>query len=389
MTKCSDKYIAIVQFIKELYHKDTVFLHEPIFLGNEKKYLEECIDSTFVSYVGEFVGQFEREIEKFTGTGYAIATVNGTAALHLALLTLGVKYGDEVITQPLTFVATANAIAHCGANPIFIDVDLENLGMSPESLKDFLKKYTKIKNRVLINKISGKRISAVVPVHVFGHPCKIDKIISISEEYGLPVVEDAAEALGSFYKGKHCGTFGIMGILSFNGNKIITTGGGGAILTDNPELAEKIRHLSTTAKVSHPYHYYHDEIGYNYRMPNINAAIGLAQIEYISKILELKRELALIYREFFNSLSLSFITEPRYAKSNYWLNAILFDNANERESFLEFAVNNSVQCRAAWRLISNLPMYEKCFKTELQNSIKLENTIANIPSGIPSRIIKK
>lgn len=388
MTKCSDKYIAIVQFIKELYHKDTVFLHEPIFLGNEKKYLEECINSTFVSYIGKFVGQFEREIEKITGSGHAIATVNGTTALHLALLALGVKYGDEVITQPLTFVATANAIAHCGANPVFIDVDLDTLGMKPESLKNFFQRYTKIKNRNVINKITGKRISAVVPVHVFGHPCRIDEIASISEEYGLPVVEDAAEALGSFYKGKHCGTFGIMGILSFNGNKIITTGGGGAILTDNAELAEKIRHISATAKLSHPYHYYHDQIGYNYRMPNINASIGLAQMEYISKILELKRKLATIYKEFFNSLCLSFVTEPKYAKSNYWLNAILFDNTNEREAFLEFAINNSVQCRAAWRLISNLPMYKKCFKTELTNSIRLESTLANIPSGIPSSLVK-
>lgn len=388
MTKCSDKYKVIVQFIKELYHKDEVSLHEPLFLGNEKKYLEECIDSTFVSYVGKFVGQFERELEKFTGASHAIATVNGTTALHLALLAIGVRYGDEVITQPLTFVATANAIAYCGASPTFIDVDFDTMGMSPERLSDFLRRHTKVENQKVINKITGQRISAVLPVHVFGHPCRIDEIASIAEEYGLPLVEDAAEALGSFYKERHCGTFGIIGILSFNGNKIITTGGGGAILTNDAKLAEKIRHLSTTAKVSNPYHYYHDQIGYNYRMPNINASIGLAQMEYISKILELKRKLASIYQEFFNILSLNFITEPKYAQSNYWLNAILFDNTNERETFLEFAVNNSVQCRAAWRLISNLPMYKKCFKTELSNSIRLESIIANIPSGVPSSIIK-
>lgn len=389
MTKCDlTKFDKVVKFIKELYKKDFVPLHEPIFIGNEKKYLEECINSTYVSYIGEFVSRFEREISKFTGSKYAIATVNGTAALHLTLTALGVKLGDEVITQPLTFVATANAISHCGAKPIFVDVDLDTLGMSPQSLRDFLERFVQIRDNQPINVLTGSRIGAVVPVHVFGHPCRIDEIVNIAMEYNIPVVEDSAEALGSFYKSKHCGTFGKAGILSFNGNKIITTGGGGMILTNDDEFAQNIRHLSSTAKVNHPYHYIHDKIAFNYRMPNINAAIGVAQMENIDKILFLKRELAQYFREFFQSISVKFFKEPQDSKSNYWLNAIIFDNPEEREAFLEFSVINSVQCRSIWKLISELPMYRNCLKLDIPNSKQLENSIVNIPSGIPLSMLK-
>ncbi|MCX8059011.1 MAG: LegC family aminotransferase [Spirochaetes bacterium] len=383
-----------IKFIKEIYKKDKVGLHEPVFIGNEKKYLIECIDSTFVSYVGEFVDKFEKITANFTKSKYAIAVVNGTAGLHITLKTIGVEYGDEVITQALTFVAVSNSIAHCGAYPVFIDVDIDTLGMSPESLEEFLVKNTKFdkKEKVLVNKNTKRKVKAVVPVHIFGHPCKIDKIIDIANRFNLPVIEDATEALGSYYKNKHCGTFGIAGVLSYNGNKTVTTGGGGMILTNDDDLAKKLIHVTKTAKVPHPWEYIHDEVGYNYRLPNVNAAIGFAQMEYIDKILNNKRETAKMYEDYIgkykrNSLNdinqfyVKFVKEPEGCKSNYWLNAILLSNKEERDNFLEFTNKNGVMTRPVWRLMHKLPMYKNCFKVDLKNSEWIEERLVNIPSG--------
>ncbi|MCS7214641.1 MAG: LegC family aminotransferase [Thermodesulfovibrio sp.] len=375
------KFEKILNFIKNIYGKQKIGLHEPVFLGKEKEYLIECLKSTKVSYIGEYVTEFEKKISEYTASSYAIAVVNATSGLHIALKVAGVNIDHEVITQPLTFVATANAISYCGAHPVFIDVDRDTLGMSPESLSNFLKKFATLKNGKLVNKKTKRRLSAVVPVHVFGHPCRIDEIVSIANEYGLLVIEDAAEALGSFYKGRHCGTFGKMAVISFNGNKIITTGGGGIILTNDKILADKIKHLTTTAKVPHPWEYYHDEIGFNYRMPNINSALGLAQMEYFDKILNDKRELASIYEKFFNEIQIPFIKEPQNSRSNYWLNGILMKNSKERDILLAYLNNEGVNARAAWRLLFRLKMYEKSFYTSCENAEWLADRIVNIPSS--------
>ena len=372
----------IVNYIKSLYQKETVPLHEPVFIGNEKKYLAECIETTYVSYVGDLVNKFEKMIAEFTGSKFAIAVVNGTAGLFISLKLVGVEEDSEVITQPLTFVATANAIAHCGAYPVFVDVDRDNLGMSPESLAYFLKNCTEYKNGVLINRYTKRKISAIVPVHIFGHPCRIDEIIEISNSYNLPVVEDAAEALGSFYKGKHCGTFGKIGVLSFNGNKTLTTGGGGMILTNDENLAKKLKHITSTAKVPHTYEYYHDEVGYNLRLPNINAALGVAQMEYIDKILENKRNLAQRYKEFFSEIGIDYIDEPKNSNSNFWLNSIMWKNKKERDEFLAYSNRNGVQTRPIWTLMNKLPMYKTCFKVETPNAEWLEERVVNLPSGV-------
>jgi len=377
-----ETYEKITNFIKKICNRDDVPLHEPVFLGNEKKYLLECIDTGYVSYLGEFVKRFEKMIVEFTGSSHAIAVVNGTAGLQVSLRVAGVNPGDEVITQPLTFVATANAICHCGANPVFIDVDMDTLGMSPESLRRFLNECTEVRNGKLCNKYTGKKISAVVPVHVFGHPCRIEEIIDVCSEYGLPVIEDAAEALGSWYKNRHCGTFGEIGILSFNGNKTVTTGGGGMILTNDSELAHKIYHLTTTAKVPHPYEYIHDEIAYNYRLPNVNAAIGVAQMEKINEILKNKRQTAMLYKQFCEEEKIKFITEPNHSKSNYWLNGIILENREERDKFLEYTNSNGVHTRPIWRLMHKLEMYKNCFKIATPNAEWLEDRVVNIPSGV-------
>lgn len=378
----------IVEFIKNLYGADKIGLHEPVFFGKEREYLIKCIETSQVSYIGDFVKEFEKFLSSYTSSKYAIAVVNGTSGLHVALKAVGVSLGDEVITQPLTFVATVNAISYCGAHASFVDVDRDTFGLSPESLNHFLSKYVKYQNSELINRVTGRRIAAIVPVHVFGHPCRIDQIVEIAEKYGIPVVEDAAEALGSFYKGKHCGTFGRAGVFSFNGNKIVTTGGGGAVVTNDRELAERIYHLSTTAKIPHPYEYTHNEVGYNYRMPNINAALGVAQLECIESILTLKREIAREYREFFTSKEINFIDQPDQANSNFWLNGIIFKNHQERTGFLNFVSKEGIQCRGLWRLIINLPMYKDAFYDNLQNSRFLEERVVNIPSGIPRKRVK-
>jgi aminotransferase in exopolysaccharide biosynthesis len=378
MKKCNQ----IVGFIKDIYKKDFIALHEPVFIGNEKKYVCDTIDSTFVSSVGEYVNKVEEKICEITGSKYAIAVVNGTNGLHLALKVVGVSEGDEVITQALTFVATANAITYAGAKPVFVDVDLDTLGMSPESLKNWLENNAIKKGNETFNKITGNRIKAVVPMHTFGHPCRIEEIKEICDEWNLELVEDSAESLGSFYKNRHTGTFGKVGVFSFNGNKIVTSGGGGIIVTNNEELAKRLKHFSTTAKTPHKWEYFHDEVGYNYRMPNLNAALLLAQLENLGKFLGSKRKLANKYEEFFESIGVKFIKEPENSRSNYWLNAIELKNKTQRDEFLEYTNNNGVMTRPIWTLMNKLPMYKNCQNDGLENSKYLEERIVNIPSGV-------
>ncbi len=372
-----------VQFIQEAYNtKDFLPLHEPVFFGNEKKYLNECIDSTFVSSVGKFVDQFEQMMAEYTGAKYAIATVNGTAALHIALKLVGTDENSEVITQPLTFIATCNAISYCNAKPIFVDVDKDTMGLSPESLKAFLATETFQKDGMCYNKTTGKKITAVVPMHTFGHPCKIDEIAFICDEYNIALVEDAAESLGSYYKGKHTGTFGKLAAFSFNGNKTITTGGGGMIITDDEALAKHAKHLTTTAKVPHPYEYMHDEIGYNYRLPNLNAALGCAQMETLDAILENKRELASQYIDFFIKQNIHFAAELQDSKVNYWLNAVVLKDKEQRDLFLKETNDKGVMTRPIWALMNRLDMFKECQCTDLSNALWLEERVVNIPSGV-------
>ena len=373
----------IVDFIKSTFKTDEFIpLHEPRFTGNEKAYLNECIDSTFVSSVGKFVNKFEEQIQDYTGAKYAKATVNGTSALHIALVAIGVDTDDEVITQPLTFVATANAISYQKAHPVFVDVDRGTLGMSPDSLSHFLSDHVELKNNIPYNKTTNRKISACVPMHTFGHSCKIDEIIDICDKYNIPVIEDSAESLGSFYKGKHTGTFAKIGVLSFNGNKTITCGGGGMVITDDDEIAKKINHLTTTAKVPHKWDYEHDEIGYNYRLTNVSAALGCAQMENLSSFLENKRELAAMYSEFFKENDIQFINEPADSTSNYWLNAILFKDKFTRDEFLEYSNSNGVMTRPVWHLMNDLKMFKNCQTTDLTNSIYLSERLVNIPSSV-------
>ena len=372
-----------VDFIKQIFNtNEFIPLHEPRFTGNEKRYLNDCIDSTFVSSVGKYVDTFEKEFAKTVGSKYAIATVNGTAALHISLILANVKKDDEVITQPLTFIATCNAISYIGARPIFVDVDLDTMGLSPTFLKYFLENNCEIVSNQCINKTTRKTIKACVPMHTFGHPCRIDEIKEICDVWNITLVEDAAESLGSYYKDKHTGTFGKVGAFSFNGNKIITSGGGGVIVTDDEVLAKRAKHITTTAKIPHPYEYVHDEIGYNYRLPNINAALLVAQLEQLEKFLVSKRELAKIYKEFFLQNSIKFIEEPENSKSNYWLQAVLLEDVKQRDEFLEFTNKNGVMTRPIWKLMNELEMFKDCQKTDLKNAKYLEERVVNIPSSV-------
>jgi perosamine synthetase len=372
-----------IDFIKELYNtNDFIPLHEPRFVGNEKKYLNECIDSTFVSSVGKFVDQFESEMVKYTGAKYAIATVNGTSALHIALLMAGVERGDEVITQPLTFVATCNALSYIGAHPVFVDVDKNTLGLSPEKLEHFLKHNTEIINSQCFNKTTKRRIRVVVPMHTFGLPIHMDNLLAVCEKYKLEVVEDAAESLGSYYNGQHTGTFGLLGTLSFNGNKTITTGGGGMIITNDEILAKKAKHITTTAKIPHRWDFDHDMMAYNYRLPNLNAALGCAQMEMLPGFIENKRKLASMYQSFFKDKSQQFIDEPKHTKSNFWLNALMLSDLNERNAFLKQTNDNGVMTRPIWKLMNNLAIYSHSQTGNLENAMWLENRIVNIPSSV-------
>lgn len=376
------KHQPTIDFIRNLYQTmEFIPLHEPKFVGNEKAYVLDCIDSTFVSSVGKYVDRFEHEMAKYTGARYAVATVNGTAALHIALKLAGVNQGDEVVTQSLSFVATCNAISYCGARPVFVDVDRETLGLSPESLSAFLSANTAQTANGCVNKITGQRISAVVPMHTFGLPCRIDEIAKICEEFGIPLIEDAAESLGSYYQGKHTGTFGKLAAFSFNGNKTITTGGGGMIITNDDALAKRAKHITTTAKVPHSYEFVHDEIGYNYRLPNINAALGCAQMESLPRLLESKRSIALAYAEFFSASNVNFIAEPAQANSNYWLNALILEDKQARDVFLKELNDAGVMARPVWRLMNELTMFHDCQSSDLPNAKWLEERVVNIPSS--------
>jgi aminotransferase in exopolysaccharide biosynthesis len=373
----------ITTYIKNLYPNQTpVLLHCPEFFGNEKKYLEECIDTKYVSYIGRFVVGMEDKIKEITGTKYAVAMVNGTSALHMLLLAIGIKPGDEIITQSLSFVATSAAIVHAQGTPVFVDVEQSTLGMSSDSLNGFLAEYANVVDGKCLNRKTGKQIKAVIPMHTFGHPVRIDEIQKICDKYSLLLIEDSAESLGSFYNGRHTGTFGKAGILSFNGNKLATTGGGGMVITDDEVIANRIRYISTTAKRPHRWEFYHDEVGYNLRMPSLNAAVGLAQLECFDRILEKKRKTARIYQQFFDKIGIKFIKEPDNAKSNYWLNAILFDDRKQRDEFLEYSNDNGVQTRPAWTLLHTLPPYNHCQHTETPNAGYIADRLVNIPSSV-------
>lgn len=375
----------IISFIRKLYinKAKSIPLHEPVFVGKEKDYVLECIESTFVSSVGKYVDRFEQRVAEYTGAKYAIATVNGTAALQVALLLAGVKCGDDVLTQSISFVATANAISYCGANPVFLDSDRRTLGLDPDALELYLDTNCIQKDDGFsYNKINARKIAACVPVHVFGHPFQINKIKSVCDKYNIALVEDAAEALGSLFKKQHLGTFGKLGILSFNGNKIITTGGGGMILTDDESLAKQAKHLTTTAKSPHPWEYVHDHIGFNYRLPNINAALGCAQMEMLPTFLKEKRKLALSYKDFFNSIGVQYHSEPNGSTSNYWLNAIFLKDAEKRDAFLVYSNKRGVTTRPLWSLVPTLPMYNHCRTDKLENAYWLRDRVINIPSGV-------
>ena len=375
----------ILNIIIKVTSQKKMSLHDPIFFKNEIKYLMNCIDAKMVSSIGDYVDKFENHLCKFTGAKYAVAVVNGTSALHLALVVSHLKSNDEVLIPALNFVASASAIVNAGGIPHFIDSSEENLGIDPILLRKYLQKISVIKNKKCFNKKTGRRIHSIIPTHIFGHPCNIKDIKKIAKDYNLFLIEDAAEALGSYYKGKHAGNWGSMGILSFNGNKTITTGGGGAIITNNKELAKKAKHLSTTAKLKHKWAYIHDDFGFNYRMPSLNAAIGCAQMENISFILSNKRKLFNIYKKVFVKLDgVKIFSEPKDCKSNYWLQTLIFDKKqiNERNNFLKKSNSLGVQSRPVWNLISKLPKYKKFPKSSLKTSLSLEKRIVNIPSNI-------
>ncbi|WP_426721088.1 aminotransferase LegC [Campylobacter coli] len=372
-----------ISFIKSLFNKENIALHEPCFIGNEKKYLLECIDSGFVSSVGEFVTRFEEALKEKTKTRFVIATNTGTAALHIALLANGIDENCEVITQSISFVATANAIAYTGAKPVFLDIDENTLSLSPKALEHFLENQTYQKDNLSYNKTTHKLIKACVIMHTFGLSAHIKAIKELCEKYHILLIEDAAEALGSTYENKALGTFGKCGILSFNGNKIITGGCGGAILSDDENLVKLARHLSTTAKIPHPYEYDHDRIAYNYRLCNINAAILLAGLENLELFLENKRELAKIYKDFFkNHDKCKFIDEKSNEKSNFWLNTLLFKDENLRNIFLEECLKNNIFVRPVWKSLPSLKAFQNCQSNELINTKKLEKRLINLPSSV-------
>ena len=377
-------YSEIVAFIRKLYGTEKFIpLHAPSFGGNEKKYLNECVDTTFVSSVGKFVDRFEEMISDYTGAKKAVVCVNGTNALHMAMMLVGVERGDEVITQALTFVATCNAISYIGAHPVFIDVDRDTMGLSSVAMNEWLSENTEIKNKQCYNKYTGRRVKACVPMHTFGHPVHLDELVEVCNRYHLELVEDAAESLGSFYKGKHTGTFGKIGAISFNGNKTITTGGGGMLLFQDEELGKYAKHLTTQAKVPHRWEFVHDHIGYNYRMPNINAALGCAQMEQLDEMLKNKREMAEKYKAFFdNNSEIEFFTEPENCQSNYWLNALIFNNKEEQQVFLQYANDNGIMTRPIWELMSRLPMFKDCQTDGLVNTEWFADRVVNIPSSV-------
>ena len=379
-----DKVQETINFIRDVFQRPegTIYLHEPTFNGKEKEYLNECIDSTFVSSSGKFVDLFEKKVAEFTGAKHAIVTVNGTAAIQISLKLAGVESDDEVITQSLTFISTANAIKYCNASPIFLDVDKDTMGLSPAALRTFLENETKQESGHCINKKTGKKISACLPMHTFGHPARIEEIITLCANYNIAVVEDAAESLGSYINRKHTGTFGLLGAISFNGNKVMTTGGGGMILTNDSEIAALAKHLTTQAKLPHAWEYNHDQIGYNYRMPNLNAALGCAQLEQLPNFLEKKRSLAEAYEEKLSEIGLKFVSERKGTTVNFWLNAIILKDREERDAFLQKTNEQKIATRPIWQLMNKLPMYQDCQTDGLKNAMWLEDRVVNLPSTV-------
>lgn len=386
-----DVSLKFVKLLNRIFssNKKPVELHEPLFDGMEHQYIKECLDSSYVSSIGKYVNKFENLISQYTKSPYSVAVVNGTVAIQVGLYLLGVKPNDEVLVPSLSFVATANAVVHCGAIPHFLDVDKETLGINTNCLEDYLNEIAFIKNKYLFNKKTGRRISVIIPMHTYGHAVRIDEILAIAKKFKLNVLEDAAEALGSFYKKKHLGTFGDVGVLSFNGNKIITTGGGGAILTNNVKIFKLAKHLTSTAKKNHIWDFYHDQVGWNYRMPNLNAALGCAQMESLEKILRNKRKLTLKYRKYFDKVNdFELFREPDYCVSNYWLNIILLKKPNLilRNTILSKAIENGFKCRPVWTLLTKLPMYKKNPSMNIKIAKQLEKQIICLPSS--SHLIK-
>ena len=384
-TPDSTLYQPIIDEIRAWYKtpEKPIYLHEPLFIGNERKYVLDAIDSTFVSSVGKYVNRFEEMMTEITGAKYALAVVNGTCALHMALKLVGVKRNNEVLSQSLTFIATANAISYEGAIAHFIDVDKDTLAMSPDALKKRLEDVAEMRNGVCFNKQTGKRIAACVPMHTFGFPARIDEIVDICNKYNIPVVEDAAESLGSYYKGQHTGTFGTIATFSFNGNKTVTCGGGGALIMNDEALAKRAKHITTTAKIPHKWEFAHDEIGYNYRMPNLNAALACAQLEQLQAYIDNKRLTAAHYHAFFKQFDfVKHLAEPLSTSANYWLNAIQFTDEKHRDAFLEYSNAQGIMTRPIWRLMNTLKMFKKCPAGDLSNSHFLEQTIVNIPSSV-------
>ena len=378
---------AFMAMVREVFGtSEFIPLHAPRFEGQEKELILETLESTFVSSVGMCVEQFEEDIARYTGAQFAVAVSSGTAALHTALHAVGVVQHDEVITTPLTFVATCNAISYCGARPVFVDVDCDTLGLCPESLAEFLEQYGEVRaDGHCWNRSSGNIIRACVPVHNLGHPARAGKIVNVCERYNIAVIEDAAESLGSLAGQQHTGRVGLMGVLSFNGNKIITTGGGGALITDNAVLAKRLKHLTTTAKTPHPWLFQHDEVGFNYRLPNLNAALGLAQMAQLATFVAKKRDLAKYYSEWLDEwLQARFFTEPAQARSNYWLNAILLPDRAARDEFLRRTNDCGIMTRPMWTPMHTLPMYQSCQRSNLDNAELIENTLVNIPSSAVS-----
>ena len=381
-------YEGLIRFVREQYRSaEAIPLHAPVLGGREKQLVIECIDSTYVSSVGAFVDRFECEMARYTGSPSAVAAVNGTAALHLALCLAGVQRGDLVITQSLTFVGTCNAIAYCGAEPLFIDVDRLTLGLSPVALELWLTENASVStDGVCRANWDGAVIRACVPMHTFGHPADLDGLVDVCGRWNLTLVEDAAESLGSLHKGRHTGTYGTLGVLSFNGNKIITTGGGGMILAAEP-ICRRAKHLSTTAKKSHPYEFAHDEVGYNYRLPNINAALGCAQLERLESFVAAKRVLAARYAQMLQGSDLQFVIEPPGCRSNYWLNAVICETRRHRDVLLETTNDQGVMTRPIWTLMQRLPMYAHCRTGDLTMSEWLEERVVNLPSSVPPEFL--
>lgn len=373
----------LISFVRDYYQtNEFIPLHAPVFQGRELDYVADTINSTFVSSVGSYVDRFEQDVASYTGSEKAVATVNGTAALHIALKLAGVEAGDFVITQPLTFVATCNAIAYCNAEPVFIDVDKETLGLSASAMGTWLEQNAFVDDEgICRTKIDNRIVRACVPMHTFGHPADLDGLCQVAAAWGLVLVEDAAESLGSFYKAKHTGTFGKIGILSFNGNKIMTTGGGGMILTDY-NTGSRAKHLTTTAKQPHPYEYVHDEVGYNYRMPNLNAALGCAQLEQIETFIESKRNLAHAYESALRDSDLCFVAEPENCRSNYWLNAVICEDSAHRNALLESTNSRGVMTRPIWALMNHLGMYSHCRRGDLKQAAWFEERVVNLPSSV-------